>query len=184
MYEVKGFIFESEAVANAAQKEADAIKYIKTQTKMNDPETVLELYNKLLQKKMFETPVGIAFLVELQEYLRTIPFIKNEDLRAIPIREKKQSEVKSKPIAQKTVKVRKDDGYKGKFKITMFLSVIFALMIIGMFIITYASGNNVNIINYENEIINKYEKWEEELEIKEAELKEREALLEKGDNDE
>ena len=72
MYEVNGFIFESKEEAEKAKKEATAIKYIKSQTQMDNPDTVLELYNKILLKKMFETPVGIAFLVELQEYLRTI----------------------------------------------------------------------------------------------------------------
>ena len=86
MYEVNGFIFESKEEAEKAKKEATAIKYIKSQTQMDNPDTVLELYNKILLKKMFETPVGIAFLVELQEYLRTIPFIRNEDISGIPVR--------------------------------------------------------------------------------------------------
>ena len=45
----------------------------------------------------------------------------------------------------------------------MSLGINFVLLaiILGMFFITYISGNNVNIVNYENELINKYEKWEQ-----------------------
>ena len=69
METVEGFYFESEKQAARAQKEADGIKYIKENTKMDDPEVVLKLYNKLIQDEMLSTPVGMAFLVELQELL-------------------------------------------------------------------------------------------------------------------
>ena len=79
------------------------------------------------------------------------------------------------------VKEIRDDGYKGRYQITLFLSIILTVIIIGMFAITYISGDNVNIINYENQIINKYENWEMQLKEREAELDKREAELEKGE---
>lgn len=182
MYEVNGFIFESEELAETARKEAEAIKYIKAQTRMDDPENVLELYNKVLQKKMFETPVGMAFLVELQEYLRTIPFIKNEEISGIPVRNTKTSKSKQK-VKTKVVKEVRDDGYKGRYHFTLIVTFVLSAIIVGMFAITYLSGNNTNIINYENQLINKYENWEEQLKEKEAELDARESALQKGEND-
>ena len=53
--------------------------------------------------------------------------------------------------------------------------VILILMIAGMFAVTLTSRNNVNILNYENAIIEKYENWESELEEREKQLREREA---------
>jgi len=47
-----------------------------------------------------------------------------------------------------------------------------------MFAIAKISGNNVNILNYRNEIINEYVEWENELKAKEEELREWEAELE------
>lgn len=183
MYEVNGFIFESEEEAQKAQKEAAAIRYIKSQTQMDDPDKVLELYNKILIKKMFETPVGISFLVELQEYLRVIPYIKNEDIAGIPIRTRASKLPEKTVVKTKVVKQLKNDGYKGRYQITLFLSIIFAVIIIGMFGISYISGNNVNILNYENQIIDKYENWEMQLKEREAELDRREAELNKGESD-
>ena len=39
------------------------------------------------------------------------------------------------------------------------------------------SGNSVTIVNYENEIINKYEDWEKDLKEREAVIMQREAEL-------
>ena len=44
------------------------------------------------------------------------------------------------------------------------------LIILGMFTISYYSKDNVNIINYENALIDKYEKWEAELIEREKQL--------------
>ena len=46
-----------------------------------------------------------------------------------------------------------------------------------MFLITFLSGNNTNIINYENELVNKYETWEEELREREETVAQKEQEL-------
>ena len=46
----------------------------------------------------------------------------------------------------------------------------------GMFFIT-ASSNNLNILNYENELINRYEDWETQLLQREEAIEKREAEL-------
>lgn len=193
MYQYGGYVFETEEQAQQAKREAEGVRYIKAQTRMDDPEIVLKLYNKLLKEDIFETEIGLGFLGELQEYLRTIPYIKNEDIRPIPARvksdeprrEEKQAEKRKKRETAKGKKREKTFHYKTAFHITLFLAVVFAAAIIGMFTIIYLSGNNTNIMNYENEIIDKYEKWEmelkdreEELDQRESELEQREAMLE------
>lgn len=85
MYKVENFEFETKSQASAAKKEAEGIRYIKEHTSMEDPDTVLSLYNRLILKEVFSTPVGYAFLGELQEYLQTIPYIKNEEILPIPV---------------------------------------------------------------------------------------------------
>jgi hypothetical protein len=47
-----------------------------------------------------------------------------------------------------------------------------------MFVITALSGNNKNILNYKNEVINEYEAWQTDLNNRQAELEEWEAELE------
>ena len=59
---------------------------------------------------------------------------------------------------------------------TLFLAVVMAISMAGMLLITLNS-NNLNILNYENELINRYENWEKELDDREAVIKQREEEL-------
>ena len=59
---VGGFSFENQDEAEQAKKEIEGIKYIKTKTDMNDPEIVLQVYNKMIEQKLFETAVGYSYL--------------------------------------------------------------------------------------------------------------------------
>ncbi len=86
MYQVDGYDFVDKELADKAVVESEGIKYIKERTRMDDPDMVLKLYDQMIQEQMFETPVGLSFLYELQEYLHTIPYIKNESIRPIPVK--------------------------------------------------------------------------------------------------
>lgn len=59
--------------------------------------------------------------------------------------------------------------YKELFYLTLTFCIVFLIAIACMFYITSTSGN-INIINYENEIIDKYSGWEQELSDREKEL--------------
>jgi hypothetical protein len=50
-------------------------------------------------------------------------------------------------------------------------------IVVGMFVITYRSGTDMNIYNYEQQVIDKYESWEQELEQREADVTKREQAL-------
>ena len=51
MYVVNGYTFETQEMAEKAKREANGIKYIRSQTKMDDPEVVFNLYNKKSKHK-------------------------------------------------------------------------------------------------------------------------------------
>ncbi len=189
-YNVDGFLFEDELTAELAKKELEGIRYIKERTALENPEVVLKLYNKLLGQKLFVTPVGIRFMLELQNVLLCSSMIQREEIHPIEVssmilkKELEASDIKGKSPVAKAKKAKKkldekvEGNYKKPFYITLFFAIIFALSIVGMFVIAEISGNNVNIINYRNEILNEYSEWEQQLKEKEAELKEWEAELE------
>ncbi len=186
MYQVDGYLFSSRERAKDAKKEAEAVAYIKEQTNLRDPDIVLKLYNRLLDEEVFDTPVGIAFLRDLQEHLRMVPYIKREDIRPIPgdslVVEKEVDKVKAKAETakkkQEAVYARENSGaYRTKYHVALFFAIVFALAIIGIYAITAFSGNSVTIANYEEELINKYASWEQELSEKEQELNQRESQL-------
>jgi len=195
MYKVEGYEFETKKQAELAQKEAEGVHYIKNQTVMKDPELVLDLYNKLVTREVFVTPIGIGFLRELQEYLHTTPYIRKESIMPIPVyrpepvaeenpKEERKIQQQAKKRMEEKAKVvrqdqrRKNRDYKMLFHVSTFFAVIFAAGIVGMFVITFLSGNNVNIMNYESSVIDKYETWESELQEREQRILERERELE------
>lgn len=162
---IAGFEFESEKEYEKARKELHAIRYIKEQTKMDNPDMVLKVYHALIEQETFETVVGYAFLEELQTYLLSIPYIKNEDVKPIRVRS-------SQPVVvEKKVVEKKESGkYKRLFYVCFFFCILFLCIIGGMFAITHYSGDSITILNYENKLIDKYEAWEKELIEREQKL--------------
>lgn len=182
---IAGFMFGNEAEAEQAKKEAQGVAYIKNKTDMDNPEMVLHIYNKMIQQKLFETAVGYAYLKDLQDYLQSIPFIRKEDILPIPvqhpslvqsIKRRERQRPAQKPKAQT---VEKHVNYKQKYRVTRAVSIILGICVVAMFAIT-ATTNNTTILNYENELIDKYEAWEQELNEREAALDARELSLPAG----
>lgn len=199
MYKVGNYEFETQAQADVAQKELEGVRYIRSQTNMDDPDVVLQLYNSLILKEVFVTPIGFDFLRQLQEYLNTIPYIKNEDILPIPVyrpelveeddpkrekqvRDRAQKRRQKKAKELRAQKKRKNRDYHGAYLVSTFFAVVFALVIAGMFAITYLSDDNVNILNYENAIIDKYEDWQKALDKREKQLDERESELDERED--
>ena len=164
---VNGFSFETEEAYELAQNELTGIDVIRSRINMRNPQNVLDVYNKLIDKRLCKTPVGYSYLHDLQRYLENNNEIPNEEIRSIPI----------EPIRRKVVKqfsgdnaIRKqadDNSYQSKYHSSLFFNFVF---VIGIVLLLYLSttGDNVNIINYENKIIDRYEHWEEELTQRES----------------
>lgn len=202
IYKVEGFTFETEEEARLAGKEAEGIKYIRSRNDMDDPDAVLKLYNRLIEKEIFTTPVGIGFLEELQSNLLAIPYIRQEQLLPLPVFKPQKSRVspgaQEKTAGPKQLSDEKVEGrtgseekqkivparmqserdYRKPFLISTFFAVVFGVALIGIFIIIVMSTNNVTILNYENQLIDRYEQWEMDLNQRESELREREEALE------
>lgn len=186
-YRVDGFLFETEEEAKQAKKEADGIRYIRSQTRMNNPDVIFKLYNRLLEQDLFETPVGLEFLRELQTYLETIPYIKKEDIAPIPVPNKvlafeKEKKKAKQATREQVVTARRnspDKKYRQLFYATGIGCIVLSVIIVGIFIITYLSGTSMNIFNYEQRVIDKYESWEKELKEREDDVTKRELLLQR-----
>jgi hypothetical protein len=198
MFKVEGYEFETKEQAQAAAQEVEQIKYLREQTGKDDPDVVLTLYNKLVERHTFSTKIGLDYLIELKKYLDAVPYIKSEDILPLPTGEKQPARAKknAKPEIKKQdieddpeyerrriqreqaallrQEIKSRDHYKKMFHISTFFAVVFAVAIIGMVVITVISKDNVNIVNYENSLIDKYESWEQELNEREAQLELRE----------
>lgn len=187
---IDGFTFENIEMAELAKKEEEGVRYIKERTPLDNPDVVYNLYNKLLEQNLFTTPVGIRFLIELQNLLYEAEEIPNENITQIPTAgfikeiavEKEKPETAETEDRKQNPKIEKkektDSFYKKAYNVSLFCAIVLAICVAGMFIITKLSNNNVNILNYRSEIINEYAEWEKTLKEKETFLKEWEKELE------
>lgn len=195
-YEAGGFVFRTKKEAELAQREIEGTKYLRQKLDMENPNAVFSIYQNLIEQDLFETPVGYCFLKELRDYLLMIPAISNEEVLAIPIRypqteeeEKKQKKEQKKEEQRKerqrekekakNKKEQKKEGknYKGRCQFFMVTSLILLISVVSMMLLA-ATSDNVNILNYENKLIDKYSSWEQELEEREQAVKEQEQELE------
>ena len=194
-YEAGGFVFRTKKEAELAQREIEGTKYLRQKLDMENPNAVFSIYQNLIEQDLFETPVGYCFLKELRDYLLMIPAISNEEVLAIPIRypqteeeekkqkkEQKKEERKERQKEKEKAKNRKEQkkegkNYKGRCQFFMVTSLILLISVVSMMLLA-ATSDNVNILNYENKLIDKYSSWEQELEEREQAVKEQEQALE------
>lgn len=178
-YTVGGYTFKSKEAAEEAKNEMNAIKYVSSKTNTKEPKQVYLLYNKLLDKELFKTLIGMNYLKDLQQFLYMSDEIPNDRIRPIPINyelkevlDGKREITGNKSLIRKLEKER--DGYRDKYIKSVIVNVVLAAAIIVMIVISMTSSNP-NIIDYERKLQDKYATWQEQLEQQEESLKAREA---------
>ena len=172
-YIVEGFSFKTQEEAEAAKKEVQSVKYIKGRSLNLKHDKILEVYNKLISDKMLTTPIGIAYLYELREQLMLYPDINNDLILPIEITQNViVKEISARTDYREVNISKKEDtkNYKLRFKNSLIINFILALAIIAMLIIVNTS-NNINILNYKDKLIDRYQQWEQELNLREEKIK-------------
>lgn len=175
-YVVDGFEFLSEAEYNAAKEELTAINFFKEKTDLSDLSTVIKLYNRILARNTFHTVVGYSFLKELQNTIILSSKNKLKDLENIHVKAVQGSEENRLDLitAEKFKELAKKE--KTKHRNSRIINLFLTLTIIIMFIIALYSDKTV-FKKFENDIIDEYASWEEELTQREEELDKREEKL-------
>ncbi len=170
---VDGYAFTDENMAKQAANEAEGVKYAKARTDLSRPQQVLTIYNKMLQQRMFQTQVGYHYLKELQEYLKTMPAIRSEDIKPIPVAANLMVEDTSGLTSFWRKKLGREQR---KFRMSVGLNLILAVAILVMFIIA-ATGENATVLNYEQQLQDRYATWEQELTKREDAVRAKEQEL-------
>ena len=171
---VEGYSFTDENMAKQARTAAEGVQYVKARTDMSKPDQVFNVYHRLLQQRMFQTPVGYAYLKELQDYLKTIPGIRNEDIRPIPIADNLVVS-DTRGISERWS--RRLEKEQNRLRMSMVANFAFVVSILIMFLITATSGQTT-ILNYEKKIQDRYAQWEQQLTQREKAIREEEQELE------
>lgn len=171
---VDGYVFETESQARQAKKEHKGICYIKEKLNMDDPEEVLTVYNRIVQEKLFVTPVGYAFLGELQEYLKASKTIRNTDICPLdtePVTEGLGQNEKEKKNTKTDRLEENGEKYRSRFISSLIVNVVLTFVVVAMFLIMHFS-EIPTILNYENKLIDRYETWQKELDRRQQRIEE------------
>ncbi len=178
--EACGFCFLNEEDAKLAEKERKQIDYIEGKMDYTNPEKVLSIYSKLIEEQTFKTPNGMIYLKYLQNFLLNKTAIDRTRVYAIPVYDpcdktytEKESVIKKRAqVVKKQEEAKKAD----KYKISLCVNILLVIGMIVMFAV--ATVTDVpNIINYKRALEDEYAAWEEELEEREAIIREKEKEL-------
>ena len=175
-YIVDGFLFLSEEDAAAAREELKKARYLERHLDYQGADMILQLYRKALKERTFQTPVGLAFVNELRGRLIEAG-IEEFDIEPIPVYyDVVQNKMRSgfEPVKEEPAPEKKKEWTK--LTVSVFFNVFLALLVAGMFFVAM-TGNNPNILNYQNAVLNKYAAWEQELTEREQAVREKEQEL-------
>lgn len=174
-YVVDGFEFSTESDYKMAKEELEAIIYFKDKINLSDLSNIAKLYNRILDRRTFHTPVGYSFLKDLQNRLIQSGYVKNEDVEKIFITNRNHTENQVDSLSidhfKKIATVE-----KSKRRNLKIINTFLVVTILIMFLIALYSDKTV-FTKFENELIDRYATWEEELNNRELELEEKEKEL-------
>ena len=190
-----GFKFSSKKEFERAMKEKETIEYIVANTNMSDMKAVLKVYNKAIDKKSFQTVIGLEFVNNMRKRLIASGTVMEKNLAYVPVASK-NAVIHKVPAMSKDEAVRNAEKYKKAYEAAItgkkiknmaiaFLVVLLAALVIitvksKYSVFTYFTDYKSNI---ENEIIDKYEKWDQTLEDRQKALEKEEKELQDKQKD-
>ena len=176
-YVVDGYVFFGEEEYNEALNEKKGVEYMRSKINFHNVKNVLEVYEKILEKNIFKTPIGYSFLKELQNILIESELVENSQIKNIRVEETGNKKVleTNKQLKNKLKNI--DSVYKNRFVNSLVLNVGLIILIAVLIMITLNS-KNINILNYKNRLDAEYTEKENELASWAEELENKEKLLE------
>lgn len=175
---VDGFQFGTQKDAEVAAGEKQKAELLESRMEYGYPDQVFVIYEKAIENRVFQTPVGYTYLKKLQEFLLEHP-LEGKRVRAIPLYLRYSNTIREKPQpAKERVKPAAEpkDKAKARFMISVFLNILLVCMVGAMFLITLSS-DTPNMINYRNAIVNENAAWEEALSEREEVIRDKERAL-------
>lgn len=168
---IDGFAFADSLDYREAEKEAEALKYIKANSDLSNIEQMTKLYQMLLERKTLKTVVGFSFLKELRDKILKEGQLEESSLPGILI-EKSPKELKVLSGSPKDLEKKHQervDNYRIKLRNSRIISIFLTGIIIVMLVMAIFS-DRTKYADYEKKILNKYSAWEEDLAAREKAL--------------
>ncbi len=183
---VDGFEFLSEEDVKKAKLDKHKIEVLRQKvhsTKISDIEAV---YEKAITNKIFATPIGWHYLARLRDKLISAG-VNEEDLIPIPVNTKfTKVDLKDEYHPRQYIlppPQKKKRDVKATMIILIAMNLILVAMVVSMFLIAYYSETD-NIINYKQNVTNRYAEWEDSLKEREKAVRIKEKELDIQDDTE
>ena len=173
---VGGYRFGTVADAETARMEEKKIAAVEKHLDYRKPQSVLLVYNKAIDNKIFLTPVGMAYLQKIQAQLLKCG-VPQDKIKPIPLyttfsnKTENNSSIR-RSIAARTPKVE----FKGRFITSVCINVLLVAALAAMIILSFES-DLPNIVNYRTAVVNEYSEWEQQLQQREKAVREAERVL-------
>lgn len=172
------FAFESREDYDRAEKEIEFIEQIRKNVDLTLGENAHKVYIKAVADKMFQTVAGYLFLYELRQTIEQSGVVPLEELEDIPVKaagNSGQDVIQERSYRENRFR-RLYEGQRllnKKFKIiiaalvVLITGFVFINFRFEYSIFTYFTNYKANM---EEELINKYENWQNDLEEREKKL--------------
>lgn len=183
---VEGFVFDNEEEYQMALKDAEMFDILWNKIKNSDRNVAIELYNTLLSTDKVKTVVGMYNIKMLQNYLIQNKYISEEDITPIvgfvgrkvstadAMKSYDYSNRMKYMVSQKVND--KLEKYKATVSTLKVVVLILSIVIAVMFVVQ-ANGGTANYASAKEAVIDEYSEWEQDLNDREKEVKEREEEL-------
>ena len=176
---VEGYLFGSPADAEQARAERKKALYFETKLEGKPVKSIQAVYDKMLEEKVFTTPVGWEYLKQLQEEILKSD-ISPDQVRPITLYTgftyRVQEDAQKAAIRQAEAIAQRKEKKDYRFRVSLCVNFLLAVLVAGMFLITLKS-DNPNILNYKQVLTNQYASWEQNLTERENRIREKEQEL-------
>lgn len=177
-FTVNGFMFGSKDDVELAKTELGTVKYIDKKIENRNVDTILSVYQGALERKMFRTPVGYAYMHDLQKRMLSMG-MEADKIPGIPIYQVYNNKYEQDDRPERTMQVPKKkrrDELKARNSRLVLVNIILLILVIAMFVISL-NAKSPNILNYRSNIQNEYAEWDQELTAREKAVREKEREL-------
>lgn len=175
---VDGYRFGTIEDAKEAQVEKIKTDFFNNRLQGKNVESMLAVYDKMLDEKIFVTPIGWEYLKRLQRELRR-GGLTEEQIRPIPmyVTFSHKEDASSQAMVRERIRPsRKKSEDQKRMQFSVMVNILLLILVVAMFYITLNS-KNPNIINYKKAIENEYASWEQDLTEREHAIREKEKSL-------
>ena len=143
-------------------------------------ELIVALYSGLVTQNKLSTVIGLEYLCRLRDVIVNKKYAKASELPPIQtgtFKTEKAVGYRLSDTQQKLDEQKKEAlKYKGRVKSLIICNIIL-FIVIGIMMYIATTGNNVNVINYEHKLVDKYAAWESQLTEREKQVREAEKRL-------